>query len=80
MNSLMLSNSSGSVSTPVSTSSLERKIICQQTFRQLPNTKQGLVNAKYRGSQILPRVYPAQMGIGGGFCCLTREAIATQQR
>jgi hypothetical protein len=28
------------------------------------------VNAKYRGSQILPRVYPAQRGIRAGFISL----------
>jgi hypothetical protein len=31
---------------------------------------QGLVKARYRGSQILPCVYPAQRGIGAGFYCL----------
>jgi hypothetical protein len=33
--------------------------------------KQRLVNAKHRGSQILPCAYPAQKGIGSGFGCLT---------
>jgi hypothetical protein len=32
---------------------------------------QKLGNAKYRGSQILPRAYPPQREIGAGFCCLT---------
>jgi hypothetical protein len=41
---------------------------------------QRLVNAKYWGSQILPRACPAQWGIGTGFRCLTGLAIATQQR
>jgi hypothetical protein len=29
-----------------------------------------LVNAKYRGREILPRAFPAQRRIGAGFCCL----------
>jgi hypothetical protein len=32
------------------------------------------------GIQILPRVHPAQRGMGAGFHCLTGKAIATQQR
>jgi hypothetical protein len=32
---------------------------------------QGSVNGKYWGSQILLCAYPAQKGIGAGFCCLT---------
>jgi hypothetical protein len=30
-----------------------------------------LVNAKYWGSGILPSAFPAQRGIGAGFCCST---------
>jgi hypothetical protein len=35
---------------------------------------QGLVNAKYQGSQILLCAYPSQSRIGAGFCCLTGQS------
>jgi hypothetical protein len=40
---------------------------------------QRLANAKYQGSQILLRTYPAQRGIGAVSCCLTGQSIGTQQ-
>jgi hypothetical protein len=42
-----------------------------QCFDAMAIATQGLVNAKYLGSRILPCAYPAQRGIGAGCYCLT---------
>jgi hypothetical protein len=63
------------------------RCLCQQVAYEakylpadfLAIATQGLVNAKYRGSQILPRVLSAQRGMGARFHCLPVKAIATQQ-
>jgi hypothetical protein len=67
-NSPVLSNYLGSVSTPVSTIHFKVNYLSADF---LAIATQGLVNAKYQGSQILPCVYPSQRGIGVGFHCLT---------